>query len=59
MIPRLRDTKLPVRLAAIAALSRAVDRHRSDNDTFVLPSRHMAEMITGGYTERYASVSCV
>ena len=58
VIPRLRDTKLPVRLAAIAALSRAVDRHRSDNDTFALPSRHMAELITSGYTERYASVSC-
>ena len=58
VIPRIRDTKLPVRLAAIAALSRAVDRHRSDNDTFALPSRHMAELITSGYTERYASVSC-
>jgi hypothetical protein len=56
LIPRIRDTKVNVRIAAINALSKAVDRtvlDASDPLAFLLPSRHMAEIVTAGYTDRY------
>jgi hypothetical protein len=65
LIPRIRDTKINVRLAAIAALSKAVDRYiqvQSEKDEslnideppeFLLPGRHIAEIINAGFTDRY------
>lgn len=56
LIPRIRDTKVNVRIAAINALSKAVDStvlDASDPLAFLLPSRHIAEIVTVGYTDRY------
>lgn len=55
LIPRIRDTKMNVRIAAIHALSKAVDHtvvDDSDPLEFIFPSRHIAEIVTTGYTDR-------
>jgi hypothetical protein len=57
VIPRIRDTKVNVRTSVIAAISTSVQKTMSTNNSieptnFILPSRHMADLVTAGYTDR-------
>jgi HEAT repeat associated with sister chromatid cohesion len=52
IIPRMRDTKISVRTAVVAAVSNAILRSTTDPTDFLLPSRHIEEMVTSGYTDR-------
>jgi hypothetical protein len=62
IIPRIRDTKVTVRIAVITALSKGVNQHFQQHDSynavdgrpqFLIPSRHISELIAAGYTDRY------
>jgi hypothetical protein len=61
VVPRIRDTKVNVRIAVIKALSKAIDQQfqqqagdsaSDESIQFLLPSRHIASLITAGYTDR-------
>ena len=55
IIPRIRDTKVGARTAVIASISNAIPPAKTSDEpyNFLLPSRHIADIVTAGYTDRY------